>query len=304
MSTSFDKTALRFSDAGVLRIAFQDLGPAAGPPVVLLHGFPYDIHAFTEVAGPLAASGCRVIVPFLRGFGETRFLHPETPRSGQQAALAYDLLMLMDALAIPSAVLAGYDWGGRAACIVAALYPERVRGLVSGLGYAIQDIAAAAHPTSPHEEHKLWYQYYLHCARGVAGLEAKRYAFCQLLWRLWSPTWDFDEATYTRTAQAFDNPDFVAVVTHSYRHRFGLVAGAPELAHWEERLAQTPPIAVPCIALDGQSDGVAAAGGSAGHRNRFVGTFTRRELPGIGHNLPQEAPTAFVEAVQTLLRAN
>ena len=294
------KTALRTIEAGVLRIAYQDLGPAGGPPVILLHGFPYDIHAFAEVAPPLALAGCRVIVPFLRGFGESRFLHADTPRSGQQAAMGYDLLMLMDALAITDAVLAGYDWGGRAACIVAALYPERVRGLLSGLGYGIQNIAQAPRPAIPSEEHKLWYQYYLHGERGVTGLQAHRHAFCRLLWEMWSPDWHFDDATYARTAQAFDNPDFVAVVTHSYRHRFGLVEGDPMLADWEARLAKFPAITVPSIAMDGQSDGVAAAGGSAGHREKFGAAYTRIELPGVGHNLPQEAPAAFVDAALRL----
>ena len=302
MDTSYNvNAALRSIEAGVLRVAYQDLGPPAGPPVILLHGFPYDIHAFAAVAPPLAQAGCRVIVPFLRGFGESRFLHADTPRSGQQAAMGYDLLMLMDALAIPSAVLAGYDWGGRAACVVAALYPERVRGLVSGLGYAIQNIAQAHRPVIPTDEHKLWYQYYLHGARGAAGLQAHRFAFCRLLWQMWSPEWQFDEATYARSAQAFDNPDFVAVVTHSYRHRFGLVEGDPMLASWEARLAQLPVISVPSIALDGQSDGVAAAGGSAGHREKFGASYTRMELAGIGHNLPQEAPAAFVDAVLRLV---
>ena len=299
-SPSHQVVAIHSIQAGALQIAYQALGPAAGPPVLLLHGFPYDIHAYAAVGPRLAEAGCRVILPWLRGFGETRFLHADTPRSGQQAALAYDALQLMDALHIPQAVLAGYDWGGRAACILAALYPQRVRGLVSGLGYAIQDIATAGQAASPEEEHKLWYQYYLHGERGVAGLQAHRHAFCRLLWEMWSPDWHFDDATYARTAQAFDNPDFVAVVTHSYRHRFGLVEGDPMLADWEARLAKLPVITVPSIAMDGQSDGVAAAGGSAGHREKFAAAHTRIELPGIGHNLPQEAPAAFVDAVLRL----
>jgi len=287
--------------AGVLHIAYQEWGPTAGPPVLLLHGFPYDIHAYAAVAPRLAEAGCRVIVPWLRGFGETRFLRADTPRSGQQAALAYDLLHLMDALRLPQAVLAGYDWGGRAACILAALYPQRVRGLVTGLGYAIQHIATAEQAASPEEEHKLWYQYYLHGARGAAGLEAQRYAFCRLLWQMWSPSWQFDEATYARTASAFDNPDFVAVVLHSYRHRHGLVAGDPALDAWEAALAQRPRITVPTIAMDGLDDGVAAAGGSADHAPMFEASFSRTLLPGIGHNLPQEAPQAFADAVLRLL---
>jgi pimeloyl-ACP methyl ester carboxylesterase len=293
--------ACRSIEAGALRIAYQEWGPANGPPVVLLHGFPYGIAAYAAVCPRLVKAGCRVIVPWLRGFGETFFLRPDTPRSGQQSALAYDLLMLMDALAIPKAVLGGYDWGGRAACILAALQPERVRGLISGLGYAIQNIAVAAQAASPEEEHKLWYQYYLHGARGQVGLEAQRYAFCRLLWQMWSPSWQFDEATYARTASAFENPDFVAVVVHSYRHRHGLVAGDPALDEWEAALARGPRIHVPTIALDGLDDGVAAAGGSGGHAPMFSASFSRTLLPGIGHNLPQEAPAAFADAVLRLL---
>src|SRR5947199_3889072 len=196
----------------VLDVAYSEAGPSDGEPVVLLHGFPYDPHAYDECVPPLAAAGCRVVVPYLRGYGPTRFLKAETPRSGQQAALAKDLLDLLDALALPSAVLAGYDWGGRAACIVAALWPERVRGLVSGGGYNIQYIPGYIEPQAPEREFQLWYQYYFHGERGRAGLEQNRYEFCKLLWRLWSPNWHFDEATYERTAGSFNNPDFVAVV--------------------------------------------------------------------------------------------
>ena len=214
--------------AGVLEIAYLEAGPSDGAPVILLHGFPYDVHAYDAVAELLAANGRRCIIPFLRGYGSTRFLAPTTPRSGQQAALGADLLALMDALAIPSAVLAGYDWGGRAACIVAALWPERARGLVSsGNGYNIQNIAKAPIPLAPEAEHRFWYQYYFHSERGRAGLTANRRALCRLLWRLWSPTWAFDDAMFARSAGAFDNPDFVDVVIHSYRHRFGGIAGDP-----------------------------------------------------------------------------
>lgn len=287
--------------AGVLEVAYQDSGPRSGPPVVLLHGFPYDIHACSAAAALLADAGCRVIAPYLRGFGPTRFLHASTPRSGQQAALAFDLLALLDALAIPSAVLAGYDWGGRAACIVAALHPERVRGLVSGNGYNIQNIASAIQPQSPENELRLWYQYYLHGARGAAGLAQNRQAFCKLLWRLWSPHWQFDDATFETSAAAFDNPDFVEVVLHSYRHRFGLVAGDPALDVWERALAEQPPISVPTIALDGAGDGVMALGGSVSHGHRFTGPYAHRVLPVVGHNLPQEAPADFAAAVLALL---
>ncbi len=286
---------LRQIEAGVLRVAYRESGPPDGWPVVLLHGFPYDAHAFDAVAPRLAARGARVIVPWLRGYGPTRFLSLDTPRSGQQAALGADLLALLDALEIPRAVLAGYDWGGRAACIVAALWPERVRGLVTGNGYNIQDIARAGEPAAPEAEHRLWYQYYLHGARGAAGLAADRAAFCRLLWRLWSPEWRFDDATFAQSAASFENPDFVAVVVQSYRHRFGLAAGDPALEEIEHRLAARPPIGVPTISLDGEADGVIRP--DAGAARHFTGAFERRLLPHIGHNLPQEAPAAFAEAV-------
>jgi dienelactone hydrolase len=287
--------------AGVLEVAYFDAGPRAGPPVVLLHGFPYDVHACRAAGDLLAQAGCRVVAPYLRGFGPTRFVHAHTPRSGQQAALAFDLLALLNALAIPRAVLAGYDWGGRAACIVAALHPERVHGLVTGNGYNIQNIAAAALPQSPENELRLWYQYYLHGARGAAGLAQNRQAFCKLLWQLWSPHWPFDDATFTATAAAFDNPDFVEVVVHSYRHRFGLVPGDPALEAWERALATQPRIGVPTIAIDGAGDGVMALGGSAHHQRHFSGPYQHRVLPLVGHNLPQEAPQEFAAAVLELL---
>ena len=213
--------------AGVLNVAYLDTGPAHGPPVLLMHGFPYDIHAYAEVVPMLTAKGCRVIVPYLRGYGETRCVDAATPRSGEQAALGADLLALMDALALPRAVLAGYDWGGRAACVVAALWPQRCTGLVSYNSYNIQHIANAMQPLPPDGERRLWYQYYFHSDRGRAGLAAQRRALCKLLWQTWSPTWAFDDATFERSAVAFDNPDFVDVVIHSYRHRFGLVPGDP-----------------------------------------------------------------------------
>ncbi|KAA2214220.1 alpha/beta fold hydrolase [Teichococcus oryzae] len=288
---------LKQIEAGVLRIAYREQGDPDGWPAILLHGFPYDVHAYDAVAERLAREGARVITPWLRGFGPTRFLSLDTPRSGQQAALAADLLALMDALNIPRAVLAGYDWGGRAACILAALWPERVAGLVTGDGYNIQDIAAAAQPQAPEREFRHWYQFYFHGARGAAGLARNRAELCRLLWRLWSPDWRFDEATFHRSAAAFDNPDFVAVVLHSYRHRFGLVEGDPALREIEERLAAQPAIAVPAVSLDGGSDGVARPGGSAGDAPRFTGPYRHRALPHIGHNIPQEAPAAFAEAV-------
>ena len=292
---------MRLVETATLRIACEEAGPPDGVPVVLLHGFPYDIRAFDAVAPVLAQAGCRVMVPYLRGFGPTRFLSDETPRSGEQAALGADLLALLDALALGPAVLAGYDWGGRAACVVAALWPERVRGLVSAEGYNIQDIAASAVPAAPEQEHRYWYQYYLHAERGRAGLAADRRAFCRLLWRLWSPGWAFDDKTFERTAASFDNPDFVDVVVHSYRHRFGLVPGDPAMAEIERRLAQRPAIAVPTVVLHGGDDGVGPAARSEGHARHFTGPYTRQVVPGVGHNVPQEAPGSFTLAVLGLL---
>ena len=292
---------MRFVETATLRIAYEEAGPSDGVPVVLLHGFPYDIRAFDAVAPVLAQAGCRVVVPYLRGFGPTRFLSGETPRSGEQAALGADLLGLLDALALGPAVLAGYDWGGRAACIVAALWPERVRGLVTVEGYNIQDIAASAKPAAPEQEHRYWYQYYLHAERGRAGLAADRRAFCRLLWRLWSPSWVFDDVTFERTAASFDNPDFVDVVVQSYRHRFGLAPGDPALAGVERRLAGQPAITVPTVALHGDDDGVSPASQSERDARHFTGPYTRQVVPGAGHNLPQEAPGSFALAVLGLL---
>lgn len=289
-------------EAGVLRIVYLDHGDPQTMPVVLLHGFPYDIHAYDDVTPQLVASGYRVLVPFLRGFGPTRFLSAQTLRSGQQAALGSDLLAFMDALSLPRAVLAGYDWGGRAACVVAALWPERVIGLVSATGYNIQDIAAAVEPLSAQMEHRLWYQYYFHGDRGRAGLERDRAGFCKLLWQMWSPSWQFDEASYLRSAQSFDNPDFVEVTIHSYRHRFGLVPGDEALQAIEAQLATQPIIRVPAIVLHGRDDGVAPLEGSVGHQRFFSGPYERREIDKAGHNLPQEAPVAFAEAIMALGR--
>jgi pimeloyl-ACP methyl ester carboxylesterase len=291
---------LKTVTAGVLEVAYQEAGPAEGTPVVLLHGFPYDVWAFGEVTPLLAAQGCRVIVPYLRGYGPTRFCSSATPRSGQQAALGHDLLQLLNALAVPSAVLAGYDWGGRAACIVAALWPERARGLVSCGGYNIQDIAGSAVPQAPELEHRFWYQFYFHGERGRAGLAAHRRELGRLLWRLWSPSWTFDDATFERTAAAFDNPDFVEVVIHSYRHRFGLVPGDPALEEIERRLAARPPIAVPTVVLHGGDNAVSPASSSERHARFFTGRYARRLIPRVGHNVPQEAPRQFAEAVLSL----
>jgi pimeloyl-ACP methyl ester carboxylesterase len=288
---------LRHASTDVLDIAYEESGDAHGWPAVLLHGFPYDIHAYDEVAPILARHGARVIVPYLRGYGPTRFLSAQTLRSGQQAALGADLIALLDALRIDQAVLGGYDWGGRAACVVAALQPERVRGLVSVNGYNIQDIGNAGKPQSPENEYRHWYQYYFHGERGRAGLKENRRALCRLLWNLWSPTWKFDEPTYARTADAFENPDFLDVVIHSYRHRYGLVAGDSALEDMERRLALQPKITVPSITLDGSTDGVMPGGGSAHHASRFTARHEHRVVENAGHNLPQEAPEAFADAM-------
>ncbi len=287
----------------VLDVAYEEHGPADGEPVILLHGFPYDPHGYDAMARDLAAAGCRAIVPYLRGYGPTRFLAPETMRSGQQAALGRDLLDLIDALAIPRAALVGYDWGGRAACIVAALWPGRVRALVTGAGYNIQDIAGSVVPLAPGTEHRYWYQYYFHGQRGRDGLAANRRELGKLLWRLWSPSWRFDDATYARSAASFDNPDFVDVVVHSYRHRFGYAPGEPALEGIERELARQPAIAVPTISLCGADDGVDPPPPTDKDARHFTGRYERRVLPGVGHNIPQEAPKQTAEAVLALLRA-
>jgi len=291
---------LRHVTAGVLEVAYEEAGDAGGSPVILLHGFPYDVRAFDHVSRILAGRGCRVIVPYLRGYGPTRFLSPDTPRSGQQAALGHDLLALMDTLAMPRAVLGGYDWGGRAACIVAALWPDRVGGLVSCGGYNIQDIADSTKPRPPDDELRYWYQYYFHGERGRAGLAQHRREMGRLLWQLWSPSWRFDEATYQRTAASFDNPDFVEVVIHSYRHRFGLAPGDPVLEPTEERLARRPAIAVPTVVLHGADNGVAPARSSEAQARHFVSRYVRRVIPLVGHNVPQEAPEEFASAILSL----
>ena len=292
---------IKHIQAGVLDVAYFESGPANGPPVFLMHGFPYDIHAYAEVAPILAAAGCRVFVPSLRGFGATRFLSDATARSGEQAALGADLLALMDALRIPRAVLAGYDWGGRGACVVAALWPKRCAGLVSFNSYNIQHIASGMEPDTPENEHRLWYQYYFHSERGRAGLAKDRRAVTRLLWQLWSPTWTFDDASFDRSAAAFDNPDFVDVVIQSYRHRFGLVAGDPAYAGIERRLATQPAISVPTITFDGADDGVRPPASAAAHAHRFTGPRSHRVVPGVGHNMPQEVPRVFADAVLELV---
>jgi pimeloyl-ACP methyl ester carboxylesterase len=286
----------------VLDIAYEHHGPATAYPVVLVHGFPYDPRAFDAVVPLLTAAGHSVVVPYVRGYGETRFLSPDTPRSGQQAAIAHDLLELLDALDIRDAVLAGFDWGARAACIVAALWPGRVRGLVSCSGYHVQDIAGSIRPGDPEDERRYWYQYYFHTERGRNGLAERRDALCSYLWKLWSPTCKFDAAAFVRTARSFTNPDFVDVCIHSYRHRHGNAAGDPRYADIESRLARLPTIGVPTIAVHGGDDDVLTPAGSAGHAKYFTGPYERRVLAGVGHNPPHEAPAAFAAAILDVLR--
>ncbi|MGC1447316.1 MAG: alpha/beta hydrolase [Xanthobacteraceae bacterium] len=288
---------LRHIRTPLLDIAYEESGPADGAPVFLMHGWPYDPRCYDEVVPPLVAAGCRVIVPYLRGFGATRLLSPDTPRSGQQAALGNDLCELMDALSVERAVLAGYDWGGRAACIVAALWPRRVRGLVTGNGYNIQNIPASNNPASPEQERRYWYQYYFHTERARAGLETNRRGFCRLLWELWSPHWAFDDATFEQSAVSFDNPDFVAITIQSYRHRYGNAPGDPALEPIEVKLAAQPKIEVPTIILQGDADGVQPADAFEKLDANFTGPHQRRRLPKIGHNLPQETPRAFADAI-------
>lgn len=291
---------LHYVDTADLIIGCHIQGPADGPPAVLLHGFPYDVHAVAAAGEQLAAQGWRVVMPYLRGYGATRFKNNVIMRSGQQAALAHDLLSLINALALDRPVVAGFDWGGRAACIVAALWPERVGGLVTCGGYNIQNIPAAQQPAAPEQEARLWYQYYFHAERGRAGLAAHRRALAHLLWQQWSPTWAFDAAIFNDTAQAFDNPDFVDVVIHSYRHRFGLAPGDTRFDAIEARLAEQPVINVPTIVLDGAASGLFAASNTADLAPYFGTAFEHRILEGVGHNPPQEAPAAFADAVQCL----
>ncbi|KAA0947663.1 alpha/beta hydrolase [Pseudomonas sp. ANT_H14] len=292
---------LHYVRTPMLDIAYEAHGPADGEVAILLHGFPYDPRGYDEIAPALAARGLRVLVPYLRGYGPTRFINAHIMRSGQQAALAKDLLDFMDALSIEKAALTGYDWGGRAACIVAALWPKRVRCLVTGDGYNIQDIAASIKPRSAITEHRLWYQFYFHTQRGVDGLTAKRRELCELLWSLWSPSWAHGPNLYSQTAPSFDNPDFVEVVIHSYRHRFMYAPGDPTLEGIEQALVQPPAISVPSISLCGADDGVGPAPVLDDDQGRFSGFYRRRMLPGLGHNIPQEAPQATLEALIELL---
>ncbi len=284
-------------NAGVLSVGYADVGPLTGPAVILLHGWPYDIHTYVDVAPLLAAKGYRVVVPYLRGYGSTRFLSTSTLRNGQQAALALDVIALMDALGIEKATVAGCDWGARTANIVAALWPERCRALVSVSGYLIGSREANRKPLPPAAELQWWYQFYFATDRGRAGYETHRREFARLIWRTASPTWKFDDATFERSAASFDNPDHVAIVVHNYRWRLGLAAGEPAHDELETRLAAGPLISVPTITLEGDANG-APHPAPAAYAAKFTGKYLHRDLSGgVGHNLPQEAPHAFAHAV-------
>ncbi|MDQ1178728.1 alpha/beta fold hydrolase [Rhodococcus sp. SORGH_AS_0301] len=286
--------------AGVLDVAYERHGDPAGRTVVLLHGFPYDTRCYDDVARILAKQGFDVIVPYLRGFGPTRFADAGTMRSGEQAALGHDLRELIAALDLDRPLVAGYDWGGRAACVVAAVWPESVSGLVSVSGYLVQDRAAAATtPAPPHLEKRYWYQYYLHSERGRAGLAAYRAEIAQTLWTDWSPTWRFGDSEFAATAPSFDNPDFVGVAVHSYRHRYGLVPGDAAYAETEQLLATQPRITVPTIVIDPTEDTVAALYGASDHSAHFTDLIDVRAVD-AGHNPPQELPGQFADAVRTL----
>jgi len=284
-------------DAGVLNVGYVETGPASGPAVVLLHGWPYDIHSFVEVAPSLASAGYRVIVPYLRGYGSTRFRSNDAVRNGQQAAVAVDTIDLMDALKIKSAILAGFDWGARTANIIAALWPERCRGLVSVSGYLIGSQAAGKAPLPPSDELQWWYQYYFATERGRAGYDKYRHDFAKLIWKLASPKWSFDDATFDRTAASFSNPDHVAIAIHNYRWRLALAEGERKYDDLEKRLAEFPVITVPTITMEGDANGAPHPLASA-YASKFTGRYEHRTLTGgIGHNLPQEAPEAFAKAV-------
>jgi len=283
--------------AGVLDVAYAEAGPANGPPVLLLHGWPYDVHAFDEVVPQLAAKEYRVIVPYLRGYGPTRFLSADTMRNGQPAALATDAIALLDALKINRALFAGFDWGARTADIVSALWPERVTGLVSVSGYLIGSQAAGKQPLPPQAELQWWYQYYFATERGRLGYETNRHDFNKLIWQLASPKWQFDDATFERTAASFDNPDHVAIVIHNYRWRLGLADGERQYDAVEAKLAAGPTIGVPTITMEGDANGAPHPPPEA-YRAKFTGKYEHRTIGGgIGHNLPQEAPDAFAKAV-------
>jgi pimeloyl-ACP methyl ester carboxylesterase len=289
--------ALKRVDAGLLGVGYAEAGPPASPAVILLHGWPYDIHSYVAVTPLLASAGYRVIVPYLRGYGTTRFLSEATFRNGQQSVLAVDVAAFMDALGIDRAIIAGFDWGARMACTVAALWPERCRAIVSVSGYLIGSPEANKTPLPPRAELQWWYQYYFATERGRAGYERYRNDFAKLIWQIASPRWDFDEATFDRTAQSFDNPDHVDIVIHNYRWRIGLAGGEPAYEDLERRLAEAPVVTVPAITLEGDANG-APHPDPASYAEKFTGRYTHRLVAGgVGHNLPQEAPQAFAEAV-------
>jgi len=296
MSTPFGP--VKQIDAGLLDVGYVDAGPDDGPTVLLLHGWPYDIHSYGEVAPRLAAAGYRVVVPYLRGFGTTRFLSGATVRNGEQAVLAVDALALMDALGIETAVVAGFDWGARTADIIAALWPERVSGLVSVSGYLIGSQDVGRVPLPPQAELQWWYQYYFATERGRAGYDRYRREFARLIWRTASPKWSFDDATFERSAASFDNPDHVAIVVDNYRWRIGLSEGEPHYLDLEKRLAEAPVITVPTVTLEGDANGAPHPDPSA-YAAKFSGPYSHRTIEGgIGHNFPQEAPDAFVDAIR------
>lgn len=284
-----------------LEIAYEAFGPQRGFPIILLHGFPDDAHAYDRVAPPLAEAGHRVLVPYLRGYGATRFLDDKAPRMAQQAAIGHDLLEFIDALGLGSVALAGYDWGGRAACIAAILAPERVRALVTIGGYNVQNTLAPPRPASAAEERMYWYQWYFNTERGRAGLEQNRHDICRLLWREWAPTWSFDDGEYDRTAPSFDNPDFVPVVIHSYRVRYQNAPRDPRFDGIEQHLATRPSITVPSMVLHGGDDPVSMRR-SERELDQFPAGTERRVIPGVGHFMPREAPRAVVDALRAVLR--
>jgi pimeloyl-ACP methyl ester carboxylesterase len=299
-NTSF--AALKQIDAGVLNTGYAEAGPADGPAVLLLHGWPYDIHSYVDVAPILASAGYRVIVPHLRGYGSTRFLSNDTPRNGQPSALAVDIAAFMDALKIQSATIGGFDWGARTANIIAALLPERCKAMVSVSGYLIGSQEAGRMPLPPDAELQWWYQYYFATERGWAGYDKYRHDFSKLIWRIASPKWDFDDATFDRTAASFANPDHVDIVIHNYRWRLGLAQGEPKYDDLEKRLAEAPTIGVPTITLEGDANGAPHPDASS-YANKFSGKYSHRVIKGgIGHNLPQEAPQAFAEAIMDVAK--
>ena len=294
-NTSFG--ALKQINAGVLSVGYAEAGPARGPAVILLHGWPYDIHSFADVTPVLASRGYRVIVPYLRGYGTTRFLSDASPRNGQQAALGVDTIALIDALGIGQAIIGGFDWGARSADVVAALWPDRCKALVSVSGYLIGSQAANKAPLSPRAEYAWWYQYYFATERGRAGYDTYRRDFGKLIWQLASPKWAFDDATFARSAVAFDNPDHVAIVIHNYRWRIALAPGEPQYDDLERLLAGAPAIAVPTISLEGDANGAPHPDPDA-YASKFSGKYAHRTISGgVGHNLPQEAPQAFAQAI-------